>query len=136
MYISIQNGPIETDLFEKDTDRNQYLLRESCHPNGVTAPILFSLGLRINRICSTRGEQRLTSAGAYCSSVTKGLPRRISEKGHRKGQKSSKTEGPGKVENSPFFVKKKLSKTPCNTADSIKTLEIQDWGRFIPKRSC
>ena len=29
--LSIQNGKIDTDLFKKETDRNQYLLRESCH---------------------------------------------------------------------------------------------------------
>ena len=49
--ISIIEGKIDTDLFKKDTDRNQYLLRESCHPQGVTASIPFSLGLRIVRIC-------------------------------------------------------------------------------------
>ena len=50
--LSIENGRIETDLFKKETDRNQYLLRESCHPAGVTASIPFSLELRIVRICS------------------------------------------------------------------------------------
>ena len=49
--ISIVDGKIDTELFKKDTDRNQYLLRESCHPQGVTAAIPFSLGLRIVRIC-------------------------------------------------------------------------------------
>ena len=50
-----------------------------------------------------KGEQRYMSAGAYFRSVTKGLPRRISENGHRKGQKSSKTEGPGKGEKLSCF---------------------------------
>ena len=50
--LSIENGKIDVDLYKKETDRNQYLLRESCHPAGVTASIPFSLGLRIVRICT------------------------------------------------------------------------------------
>ena len=48
---SFQEGFIDTDLYCKPTDRNQYLLPESCHPNGTTHSIPFSLGLRIVRIC-------------------------------------------------------------------------------------
>ena len=48
--ITIINGKIDLDLYKKETDRKQYLLRESCHPQGVTASIPFSLGLRIVRI--------------------------------------------------------------------------------------
>ena len=29
--LTIIDGKIDTDLYKKDTDRNQYLLRESCH---------------------------------------------------------------------------------------------------------
>jgi hypothetical protein len=48
----IISGRIETDLYRKKTDRNQYLLPSSCHSKGVTKNIPFSLGLRIIRICS------------------------------------------------------------------------------------
>ena len=41
-----------TDLFKKETDRNQFLLTSSCHPASVCANIPFSLALRIVRICS------------------------------------------------------------------------------------
>ena len=54
---SIVDGKIITDLFRKETDRNQYLLPSSCHPAHVTNNIPFSLGLRIVRICS-RPEDR------------------------------------------------------------------------------
>ena len=50
---SIREGQIETDLYRKKTDRNQYLLTSSCHPAQTTANIPFSLGLRIVRICSS-----------------------------------------------------------------------------------
>ena len=49
---SIKQGRIETDLFTKETDKNQYLLPTSCHPKQTTNSIPFSLGLRIVRICS------------------------------------------------------------------------------------
>ena len=49
---SIKNGKISTDLYRKPTDRNQYLLPDSCHPKTTTRAIPKSLGLRIVRICS------------------------------------------------------------------------------------
>ena len=42
----------QKDLFKKDTDKNQYLLLNSCHPKSVTKSIPFSLSLRITRICT------------------------------------------------------------------------------------
>ena len=42
-----------TDSYRKKTDRNQYLLTSSCHPNHTTENIPFSLALRIVRICSS-----------------------------------------------------------------------------------
>ena len=49
---SIKNGKIDTDLYKKPTDRNQYLLPSSCHSKSTTKAIPMSLGLRIVRICS------------------------------------------------------------------------------------
>ena len=48
----IKNGKIETDLYRKSTDRNQYLLMNSCHPQECKESIPNSLCMRINRICS------------------------------------------------------------------------------------
>jgi hypothetical protein len=53
VLCSIKDRKIETDLYKKETDRNQYLLTSSCHPAQTCANIPFSLGLRIVRICST-----------------------------------------------------------------------------------
>ena len=50
---SIKEGKIETTLFRKPTDRNQYLLPTSCHPKQTTKSIPFSLATRIIRICSS-----------------------------------------------------------------------------------
>ena len=57
--LSKENGRIHTALHKKDTDRNQYLLRESCHPAGVTPSIPFSLSLRMVRICCTLPPPRI-----------------------------------------------------------------------------
>ena len=48
----ILDGRIVTDLYRKETDRNQYLLPSSCHPTHVTENIPYSLALRIVRICT------------------------------------------------------------------------------------
>ena len=49
---SIKGNKIEVDLYRKETDKNQYLLLNSCHPRSVTLNIPFSLSLRIVRICT------------------------------------------------------------------------------------
>ena len=50
---SIENNKIEIDLYKKETDKNQYLLLNSCHPKAVTKNVPFSLSLRIVRICTS-----------------------------------------------------------------------------------
>ena len=51
--VHLINNHIETDLHTKPTDKHQYLLKTSCHPNDTKNAIPFSLFLRIHRICST-----------------------------------------------------------------------------------
>ena len=48
-----------TDLYRKPTDRNQYLLPNSCHPKSTTLAIPKSLGLRIVRICSDKDTRNI-----------------------------------------------------------------------------
>ena len=48
----IKAGNIETDLYRKPTDKNTYLLTNSCHPTEVVSNIPYSLAMRINRVCS------------------------------------------------------------------------------------
>ena len=49
---SIKNGQIILDLYRKPTDRNRYLLPDSCHPYSNIENIPLSLAIRITRICS------------------------------------------------------------------------------------
>ncbi|XP_078374399.1 uncharacterized protein LOC144657936 [Oculina patagonica] len=53
VQVHLSNNHIQTDLHTKPTDKHQYLLRTSCHPNHTKEAIPFSLFLRIRRICST-----------------------------------------------------------------------------------
>ena len=52
--VSIKNNKLMTDLFRKPTDRCNYLLPSSCHPQHITRNIPYSLAYRIVRICSDR----------------------------------------------------------------------------------
>ena len=50
--VSVKNGKIITYLFEKSTDRHQYLHYLSAHPNQTKRSLVFSQTLRISRLCS------------------------------------------------------------------------------------
>ena len=43
---------ISVDLYTKPTDTHQYLLSISCHPKHCCKNVLYSLALRLRRICS------------------------------------------------------------------------------------
>ena len=49
---SIRDGKIILDLYRKPTDRNRYLLPDSCHPYSNIENIPLSLAIRITRICT------------------------------------------------------------------------------------
>ena len=53
VQVHLINNHIETDLHTKPTNKHQYLLKTSCHPNHTKKVIPFSLFLRIRRLCST-----------------------------------------------------------------------------------
>ena len=53
VQVHLHNNEIQTDLQTKPTDKHQYLLKSSCHPNHTKRTIPFSLALRLRRICST-----------------------------------------------------------------------------------
>ena len=57
--LSIHNGKIEIDLYRKPSDRNQYLLKNSCHPPDCLTAIPYSLALRINRICTDTNKRNI-----------------------------------------------------------------------------
>ena len=56
--VRLEQGKLITDLYRKKTDRNQYLMTSSCHPNHCFTSIPKSLALRYVRICSLLEEDR------------------------------------------------------------------------------
>ena len=85
--VSIINGKIDLDLYKKETDRKQYLLRESCHPKGVTAAIPFSLGLRIVRICTTEQNRDLRLLELKNVLTERNYPEELINRGIEKARK-------------------------------------------------
>ena len=53
VQVHLHNNEIQTDLHTKPTDKHQYLLKSSCHPNHRERTIPFSLALRLRRMCTT-----------------------------------------------------------------------------------
>jgi hypothetical protein len=51
--ISIIDGVIGTDLYRKETDKPSALLPSSAHPGHITPNIVYSMGFRLLRICSS-----------------------------------------------------------------------------------
>ena len=70
---SLTEGVIETDLYVKPTDSQQYLQSTSCHSFRRKKGIPFSQALRLNRICS-----ETNSFGKHCN----GLERFLLERGY------------------------------------------------------
>ena len=61
--LSIIDGCIDVDIYKKKTDRNKYLLTDSCHEKGVTQNIPYSLSLRIIRICTDTKKTNIKISG-------------------------------------------------------------------------
>ena len=85
--ITIKNGKIDLDLYKKETDRKQYLLRESCHPQSFTASIPFSLGLRIVRICTSEENRDLRLSELKNDLLERKYPEELIDRGIYKAQK-------------------------------------------------
>ena len=58
MAVRKSNGRLMTDLYCKPTDGHQYLHAKSCHPIHMKRSIVYSLTLRLKRLCSLDGDFR------------------------------------------------------------------------------
>ena len=98
--LSFKNNKIVSDLYRKPSDRVQYLLPSSCHPNHVHQNIPFSLSLRIIRICSepeTR-DRRLSELRDML--LTRDYPRNIINNAIQKAVAVPRVEALKRVEKS------------------------------------
>ena len=57
--VLVKDGSIETDLYTKPTDKHQYLLVSSRHPQHTKRAIPFNLALRLRRIRSNPDNYKL-----------------------------------------------------------------------------
>jgi hypothetical protein len=59
---------MSTDIYNKPTDKHQYLSSQSCHPKHYTKSIPYSQALRIKRNCSNEQTTKQTAWGTEMSS--------------------------------------------------------------------
>ena len=77
VYIE-KNNKLQTKLYEKPTDRKNYLHRASEHPENLKKNVPFSQVLRVGRICSEKADfdqacaelkERFTEHGCYADEI-------------------------------------------------------------------
>ena len=103
---SIKDNKIKVDLYKKDTDKNQYLLLNSCHPSSVTRNIPFSLSLRIVRICTDFEDRKKRLSELKALLKDRGYPDSIIDPAIKKAIKIPRQQALKKVK------KDKTSKRP------------------------
>ena len=74
--VILENGKLHTDLYNKPTDKFQYLNFASCHPYHQKANLPYSLALRIRRICSSTVDFK-----KHCKELTE----RLRQRGYKLG---------------------------------------------------
>ena len=131
--LTLIDGKIDTDLFKKDTDRNQYLLRESCHAPGVTASIPYSLSLRIVRICSRVENRDLRLKELKTILLQRGYPEQLVDRGINRAKKIPRKIALLKVrkkekQNRPIFANRYDPRLP-----SIQKIQSKHWRSMIHK---
>ena len=129
--LSIINGKIDVDLYKKKTDRNQYLLRESCHDKGVTKSIPYSLSLRIVRICTDPDKRLIRLQELKQVLLARRYPLYLIESAIYKALKVPRKVALLKVvrknsENRPVFALKFDPRLP-----SIKSIQAKHWRAMV-----
>ena len=73
--VTLEDGLIKTDLYQKPTDTHQYLLWDSCHPHHNKTSIPFSQALRLRRICSQEHTFRQRTSELLAHLQRRGYPK-------------------------------------------------------------
>ena len=69
-----KNNNIQTNLYKKPTDRQNYIHSKSAHPFSLKKSIAYSQALRLKRICSTTGEYEKHTENLKKQLIKKGYP--------------------------------------------------------------
>ena len=130
---SIKDGRIETDLYRKQTDRNQYLLPSSCHPKITTKAIPHSLALRIVRICSNPNQRDIRMEEMKLRLEQRGYPEQLLENAIRKAKRVPRSAALKKVktcktEKRPVFVTTYDPRLP-----PVSTIQAKHWRSMVSR---
>ena len=74
VQVTLNNNMLETDLYCKPTDKHQYLLYTSSHPQHCKNSLPYSLALRLRRICSNDTSFRLRLKELQDFLTSRGFP--------------------------------------------------------------
>ena len=66
LNTTCENGIMSTDIYNKPTDKYQYLSPQSCHPKHCSTSIPYSQALRIKRLCSNEQITKKWLGGLKC----------------------------------------------------------------------
>ena len=128
---SIKDGRIETDLYRKKTDRNQYLLPSSCHPKVTTKAIPHSLALRIVRICSEPKQRDIRLEEMKLRLIQRGYPEQLLDNAIRKAKRVPRSAALKKViivnpTKRPVFVVTYDPRLP-----SVSSIQAKHWRSMV-----
>jgi hypothetical protein len=118
---------MDTNLFKKDTDRNQYLLRERCHAAGVTASIPYSLSLRIVRICPQTKNRDLRLQELKNVLLQRKYPEQLIDRGINKARKIPRRVALLKVRKKKEQIRPVFAVRYDPRLPSIQKIEMKHW---------
>ena len=100
LNVKLSDGPLETDLYIKPTDRHQYLQYSSSHSEHTKRSIIFSQGLRVSRTCSYEKDFKKNTMEMKSLLFKRGYPKSLIEKelgkvkfSNKVGNKQQKEKG-------------------------------------------
>ena len=128
---SIVNGRIETDLYKKETDRNQYLLTSSIHPVQCTRNLPYSLALRIVRICSRISDRDKRFLELKNLLLDREYPIRVIDNALEKAKKIPRSFALQKVNNRKQTDRSIFAVTFDPRLPSIPNLQAKHWRSMI-----
>lgn len=97
MSVTVKNGKLVTDLYEKETAVTQYLLPSSCHPRHQWANIPYSLAYRLKRICSSNQKFEENLSNLKMKLLSRQYQPKIIDEAFNRARLVSRTEALKKV---------------------------------------
>ena len=121
-----KNNNIQTNLYKKPTDRQNYIHSKSAHPFSLKKSIAYSQALRLKRICSTTGEYEKHTENLKKQQIKKGYPETMVNEEIQKATNQDRTGllNKEKTETGNHLT---LCATYNKTLPKIKTILWKHW---------